>query len=176
MFYKSYTLKLSQSKLALSKQLPDYRYADKKLQQNYLLHFVCPYTSYVDDRYCALSSIQSPLLFSQYPVSYSIILVCTYIFKYSQLSISMQQSCRSMGKYWRNIGQEAVIVNLKILVFATTAANEAKYNIERWLNMRSMHIRNTFKQRVYGLQRGVDGRAAILRSFRTFICYVLYTP
>ena len=26
-----------------------------------------------------------------------------------------------------------------------TAANEAKYNIERWLNMRSMHIRNTFK-------------------------------
>ena len=131
MFYKSYTLKLS--KLALSKQLPDYRYADKKLQQNYLLHFVCPYTSYVDDRYCALSSIQSPLLFSQYPVSYSIIL---YIFKYSQLSISMQQSCRSMGKYWRNIGQEAVIVNLK-LVFAQ---QQTKQNIIlRWLNMFNAH-------------------------------------
>ena len=127
MFYKSYTLKLSQSKLALSKQLPDYRYADKKLQQNYLLHFVCPYTSYVDDRYCALSSIQSPLLFSQYPVSYSIILVCTYIFKYSQLSISMQQSCRSMGKYWRNIGQEAVIVNLKML-FAQAKKQIDGYN------------------------------------------------
>ena len=46
-----------------------------------------------------------------------------------------------------------------------TAANEAKYNIEIWLNMRSMHIRHTFKSRVYGLQRGVDGRASILRLF-----------
>lgn len=32
----------------------------------------------------------------------------------SQLSISMVQSCLSIGKYWRFIGHEAVTVNLRI--------------------------------------------------------------
>ncbi len=32
---------------------------------------------------------------------------------YSQLSISIVHICRSMGKYWRSMGQDAVIVNLE---------------------------------------------------------------
>lgn len=40
--------------------------------------------------------------------------VYKYLYSWNlQLSISMWQSCLSMGKYWRFIGQDAVMVNLK---------------------------------------------------------------
>ena len=37
------------------------------------------------------------------------------IMPYLQLSISMKHSCLSIGKYCRSMGQEAVIVSLKVL-------------------------------------------------------------
>ena len=38
--------------------------------------------------------------------------------RYLQLSISMEHNWRSIGKYWRFIGHEAVIVNLiRICIF-----------------------------------------------------------
>ena len=40
-------------------------------------------------------------------------LLASELLAYSQLSISMKHSCLSIGKYWRSMGQEAVIVSLK---------------------------------------------------------------
>lgn len=46
-------------------------------------------------------------------MSLYVLLVDTRKSRHLQLSISMWHNCRSMGKYWRFMGHDAVIVNLE---------------------------------------------------------------
>ena len=50
------------------------------------------------------------------------------MFRYLQLSISMEHNWRSIGKYWRFIGHEAVIVNLiRICIFKYYRINSKEF-------------------------------------------------